>query len=124
MNNYSPYGSTHHASAQSGGIMSEGDVMDILGQLANEVGSDLTKAQIAAAMDLFRIGLNPSVVVAITQELRKEAAASAQLTSTPPAPVSAPPTRPPQHQSLNSSSRYTRQQPYSRRGYSPSPSMY
>ncbi|KAJ2398537.1 hypothetical protein GGI05_000027 [Coemansia sp. RSA 2603] len=72
-------------------------------------------------MDLFRIGLNPSVVIAITQELRKEAASAR---SAPvPAPVSAPPTRPPQHQSLNGGM-YTRQQAYSRRGYSPSPNMY
>ncbi|KAJ2787713.1 hypothetical protein GGI15_000484 [Coemansia interrupta] len=124
MNNYSPYEHTRHASARGSGITSEGDVLDILGQLANEVGSDLTKAQLAAAMDLFRMGLNPSVVLGITQVLRQEAA-SAQSAAVSPAPVSAPFARPPQHQSLNSSSsRYTRQQSYSRRGYSPGPSMY
>ncbi|KAJ2264960.1 hypothetical protein EV176_006091, partial [Coemansia sp. RSA 451] len=43
-----------------------------LGQLATEIGAGLTKQQISIAMSLLRQGVNPSALVAITQELRKE----------------------------------------------------
>ncbi|KAJ2745458.1 hypothetical protein GGI20_002165 [Coemansia sp. BCRC 34301] len=49
------------------------DATDVLAQLSMEIGAGLTKNQIAAAMTLMRQGVNPSAMVAITQELRREA---------------------------------------------------
>ncbi|KAJ2454225.1 hypothetical protein EV183_001710 [Coemansia sp. RSA 2336] len=43
------------------------------GQLSMETGAGLTKQQLSIAMSLLRQGVNPSALVAITQELRKEA---------------------------------------------------
>ncbi|KAJ1799622.1 hypothetical protein LPJ59_001699 [Coemansia sp. RSA 2399] len=51
----------------------DGDALDVLGELSLEVGAGLTKQQLAVAMKLLRLGVNPSALVAITQELRKEA---------------------------------------------------
>ncbi|KAJ2157236.1 hypothetical protein GGF46_004644 [Coemansia sp. RSA 552] len=51
----------------------EAEMLDVLGKLSVEVGAGLTRQQIAIAMSLLRQGVNPSAVVAITQELRKEA---------------------------------------------------
>ncbi|PIA16202.1 hypothetical protein COEREDRAFT_81416 [Coemansia reversa NRRL 1564] len=49
------------------------DSLEVLGQLSTEIGAGLTKQQISIAMGLLRQGVNPSALVAITQELRKEA---------------------------------------------------
>ncbi|KAJ1731630.1 hypothetical protein LPJ72_003841 [Coemansia sp. Benny D160-2] len=51
----------------------DGDTLDVLGELSLEVGAGLTKQQLAVATKLLRLGVNPSALVAITQELRKEA---------------------------------------------------
>ncbi|KAJ2063454.1 hypothetical protein GGI17_001670 [Coemansia sp. S146] len=56
----------------------DSDATDVLGQLSMEIGAGLTKSQIVAAMALMRQGVNPSALVAITQELRREAQSSIQ----------------------------------------------
>ncbi|KAJ2782769.1 hypothetical protein H4R18_002086 [Coemansia javaensis] len=53
------------------------DPLEVLRQLAAEVGAGLTKPQIAVALRLLRQGVNPTALVAITQELRREARAAA-----------------------------------------------
>ncbi|KAJ1923673.1 hypothetical protein LPJ71_000773, partial [Coemansia sp. S17] len=47
----------------------DSQAIDVLGQLSKEIGAGLTKSQIVAAMALMRQGVNPSALVAITQEL-------------------------------------------------------
>ncbi|KAJ1993020.1 hypothetical protein GGI26_002866 [Coemansia sp. RSA 1358] len=76
---------------------SDGDAINVLGELSAEIGAGLTKQQISVAMKLLRLGVNPSALVAITQELRKEAqyASSAQqatATATATATAQQPPT--------------------------------
>ncbi|KAJ2109228.1 hypothetical protein GGI16_000819 [Coemansia sp. S142-1] len=56
----------------------DSQAIDVLGQLSKEIGAGLTKSQIVAAMALMRQGVNPSALVAITQELRREAQPTAQ----------------------------------------------
>ncbi|KAJ2724339.1 hypothetical protein GGI07_002018 [Coemansia sp. Benny D115] len=77
MNNYnSPSYRTSLANSNSNANSIDADTLEVLGQISNEVGAGLTKTQLAAAMNLLRLGVNPSALVAITQELRKEAGQS------------------------------------------------
>ncbi|KAJ1835981.1 hypothetical protein IWW55_006657 [Coemansia sp. RSA 2706] len=51
----------------------DNDTLEVLRELSIDVGAGLTKQQLAVAMSLLHQGVNPSALVAITQELRREA---------------------------------------------------
>ncbi|KAI7822096.1 hypothetical protein BX661DRAFT_173153 [Kickxella alabastrina] len=75
MNNYGRYNNNNAGGGGGGGgdgsFLADADTLDVLGQLSTEVGAGFSKPQLAAAMHLLRLGVNPSALVAITQELRR-----------------------------------------------------
>ncbi|KAJ2705257.1 hypothetical protein FB645_002575 [Coemansia sp. IMI 203386] len=119
MNNFNSYNTTasYHSNRNDG--LSDTETLDILGQISSEVNAGLNKTQLSAAMDLLRLGVNPAALVAITQELRREALQKPAGTQGPAGiPTSARP------QTLPANT-YNRQQPsYSRQGYSSGSYLY
>ncbi|KAJ2774864.1 hypothetical protein IWQ56_000388 [Coemansia nantahalensis] len=62
----------------SSNYANETDSLEILRQVSAEIGAGLTRQQISVAMSLLRQGVNPGALVAITQELRREAQFAAE----------------------------------------------
>ncbi|KAJ1647702.1 hypothetical protein J3B02_003959 [Coemansia erecta] len=130
MNNFNSYNSTNsyysngnnNGNNNSNNGISDIETLDILGQISSEMNAGLNKAQLSAAMDLLRLGVNPAALVAITQELRREAiqkpAAAGVQTSGSIGSNVRPQTRP------ISANAYSQQPSYPRQTYSSGPYLY
>ncbi|KAJ1947393.1 hypothetical protein GGF37_000465 [Kickxella alabastrina] len=128
MNNYGRYNNNNAGGGSGGGggdgsFLADADTLDVLGQLSTEVGAGFSKPQLAAAMHLLRLGVNPSALVAITQELRR------MTHNTPPV------IQPPVHNVIHTSSTNitdngyaygpsSRHQTYGHQGFSSGPPIY